>query len=86
MKIKVVIISLILYSLVSYNETTYKREAIIVSVKGGEYTAQDTTNNTWKFENYPLNYQIDDKVTLIMNNNHTDNIVTDDIIRKVVRK
>lgn len=86
MKIKMVIISLILYSLVSYNETTYKREATIVSVEGGEYTVQDTTNNIWKFEGYPLNCQINDKVTLIINNNHTDNVITDDIIRKVVKR
>ena len=86
MKMKMVIISLILYSLVSYNETTYKREATIVSVNGGEYTVQDTTNNIWKFEDYSLNYRINDKVTLIMNNNHTDNVITDDTIRKVVKK
>ena len=37
-------------------------------------------------EDYPLNHQINDKVTLIMNNNHTDNVITDDTIRKVVKR
>lgn len=85
LKIFVIISVLILYSLVSYNETIYKREATIVSVKGGEYTALDTTNNIWDFSGYPLDYKVNDKVTLVMHNNHTDNIITDDIIKKVVK-
>ena len=67
-------------------ETTYVRKAEVTSVVEGIVTFNDTTGNGWEYElDEDMQCVIGDRVTLIMNTNHTD-MIYDDIIVGMVGK
>ena len=70
----------IITKLISNN---YTREGVIVATHASneEVIVVDTTGNEWCF--YGVGYEEDDTVTMTMDNNNTDNIINDDIIKNV---
>ena len=61
----------------------YTREGVIVATHASneEVIVVDTTGNKWCF--YGIGYEEGDTVTMTMDNNNTDNIINDDIIKNV---
>ena len=61
----------------------YIREGVVVAThtSNGEVIVVDTTGNEWCF--YGVGYEESDTVTMTMDNNNTDNIINDDIIKNV---
>ena len=61
----------------------YTREGIVVAthVSNEEVIIVDTTGNEWCF--YGVGYEEGDTVTMTIDNNNTDNIINDDIIKNV---
>ena len=61
----------------------YTREGVVVATHASnkEVIIVDTTGNEWCF--YGVGYEEDDTVTMTMDNNNTDNIINDDIIKNV---
>ena len=61
----------------------YIREGIVVAAHASneEVIVVDTTGNEWCF--YGVGYEEGDTVTMTMDNNNTDNIINDDIIKNV---
>ena len=61
----------------------YTREGAIVATHASnkEVIIVDTTGNEWCF--YGVGYEEGDTVTMTMDNNNTDNIINDDIIKNV---
>ena len=61
----------------------YTREGVIVATQASnkEVIIVDTTGNEWCF--YGVGYEEGDTVTMTMDNNNTDNIINDDIIKNV---
>ena len=61
----------------------YTREGVIVAIHASneEVIVVDTTGNEWRF--YGVGYEEGDTVTMTMDNNNTDNIINDDIIKYV---
>ena len=61
----------------------YIREDIVVATHASneEVIVVDTTGNEWCF--YGVGYEESDTVTMTMDNNNTDNIINDDIIKNV---
>ena len=62
----------------------YTREGVIVATHASneEVIVVDTTDNEWRF--YGVGYEEGDTVTMTMDNNNTDNIINDDIIKNVI--
>ena len=62
----------------------YIREGIVVATDSSteEVIIVDTTGNEWCF--YGIDYMEGDSVTIIMDNNKTNNIINDDIIQNVI--
>ena len=62
----------------------YTREGVIVATHASneEVIVVDTTGNEWCF--YGVGYEEGDTVTMTMDNNNTDNIINDDIIKNVI--
>ena len=62
----------------------YIREGIVVATHASneEVVIVDTTGNEWCF--YGIGYIEGDAVTMIMDNNKTNNIINDDIIQNVI--
>ena len=62
----------------------YTREGVIVATYASnkEVIIVDTTGNEWCF--YGVGYEEGDTVTMTMDNNNTDNIINDDIIKNVI--
>ena len=63
---------------------TYIREGVVVATESSteEVIIVDTTGNEWCF--YGIGYEEGDTVTMTMDNNNTDNIINDDIIKNVI--
>ena len=63
---------------------TYIREGVVVATQSSteEVIIVDTTGNEWCF--YGVGYMEGDAVTMIMDNNKTNNIINDDIIQNVI--
>ena len=63
---------------------TYIREGVVVATDSSteEVITVDTTGNEWCF--YGIGYMQCDSVTMIMDNNKTNNIINDDIIKNVI--
>ena len=63
---------------------TYIREGVVVATHSSteEVIIVDTTGNEWRF--YGVGYREGDAVTMIMDNNKTNNIINDDIIQNVI--
>ena len=61
----------------------YTREGVVVATHASneEVIIVDTTGNEWCF--YGVGYKEGDTVTMTMDNNNTDNIINDDIIKNV---
>ena len=61
----------------------YTREGVVVAthVSNEEVIIVDTTGNEWCF--YGVGYEEGDTVTMTMDNNNTNNIINDDIIKNV---
>ena len=61
----------------------YTREGVVVATHTSteEVIVVDTTGNEWCF--YGVGYEEGDTVTMTMDNNNTDNIINDDIIKNV---
>ena len=62
----------------------YIREGVVVAIHASneEVIVVDTTGNEWCF--YGVGYEEGDTVTMTMDNNNTDNIINDDIIKNVI--
>ena len=62
----------------------YTREGVVVATHASneEVIIVDTTGNEWCF--YGVGYEVGDTVTMTMDNNNTDNIINDDIIKNVI--
>ena len=62
----------------------YTREGVIVATHASnkEVIIVDTIGNEWCF--YGVGYEEGDIVTMTMDNNNTDNIINDDIIKNVI--
>ena len=62
----------------------YTREGVVVAThtSNEEVIIVDTTGNEWCF--YGVGYEEGDTVTMTMDNNNTDNIINDDIIKNVI--
>ena len=61
----------------------YTREGVIVATHASnkEVIIVDTTGNEWCF--YGVGYEEGDTVTMTMDDNNTDSIINDDIIKNV---
>ena len=61
----------------------YTREGVVVAIHASneEVIIVDTTGNEWCF--YGVGYEEGDTVTMTIDNNNTDNIINDDIIKNV---
>ena len=61
----------------------YTREGVVVATRTSneEVIVIDTTGNEWCF--YGVGYEEGDTVIMTMDNNNTDNIINDDIIKNV---
>ena len=61
----------------------YIREGVVIAThtSNEEVIVVDTTGNEWCF--YGVGYEAGDTVTMTMDNNNTDNIINDDIIKNV---
>ena len=76
----VIIIALIFCNIIA---TTYVREARVIKVSDNNVQVIDKTGEYWEFKG--TDFAIDDKVKLVMNDNNTDNIIKDDIIKRVIK-
>ena len=61
----------------------YTREGVVIATHASnkEVIIVDTTGNEWCF--YGVGYKVGDTVIMTMDNNNTDNIINDDIIKYV---
>ena len=66
------------------NNNNYTREGVVIEMNTSneEVIIVDTTGNEWCF--YGVGYEEGDTVTMTMDNNNTDNIINDDIIKNVI--
>lgn len=67
-------------------DSTYCREAKVNSIEGNTVTFEDSNGNFWEWEQTREQFQIKEKVTLIMNTKGTDLKIQDDEIVKIKRK
>lgn len=74
------------FSFCASTESIYKREATITFVdrEEREIEAVDLSGNFWSF--YGTGFEVGEEVTLIMDDNHTINVITDDIIKDVHKR
>ena len=70
--------------LININNNNYTREGVVVAThtSNEEVIVVDTTGNEWRF--YGVGYEEGDTVTMTMDDNNTDNIINDDIIKNVI--
>lgn len=68
-------------------ESTYRREVKVNAVENNVITFEDENGFLWDWEQEESEkaYTIGEKATLIMFNNHTDNNIYDDEIKRVKR-
>ena len=73
----------IIARLININNNNYTREGVVIAIdtSNEEVIVLDTTGNEWCF--YGVGYEEGDTVTMTMDNNNTDNIINDDIIKNV---
>ena len=66
------------------NNNNYTREGVVIAIDASneEVVVVDTIGNEWCF--YGVGYEEGDTVTMTMDNNNTDNIINDDIIKNVI--
>ena len=65
------------------NNNNYTKEGVVIAIdtSNEEVIILDTIGNEWCF--YGVGYEEGDTVTMTMDNNNTDNIINDDIIKNV---
>ena len=65
------------------NNNNYTREGVVIetNTSNEEVIILDTTGNEWCL--YGVGYEEGDIVTMTMDNNNTNNIINDDIIKNV---
>ena len=68
---------------ININNNNYTREGVVIAIdtSNEEVIVVDTTGNEWCF--YGVGYEEGNTVTMTMDNNNTDNIINDDIIKNV---
>ena len=66
-----------------FANNNYIREGVVVATHASneEVIIVDTTGNEWCF--YGVGYEEGDTVTMTMDDNNTDNIINDDIVKNV---
>ena len=79
--ISIILVVLLMCGWCSYYEHNYTRKAIVVNVDCIDITVKDHSGHYWTFNGY--GYNVGDSITLHMYDNHTPNIITDDIIKGV---
>ena len=69
--------------LININNNNYTREGVVVAIdtSNEEVIILDIIGNEWCC--YGVGYEEGDTVTMTMDNNNTDNIINDDIIKNV---
>lgn len=69
--------------LININNNNYTREGVVIetNTSNEEVIILDTTGNEWCF--YGVGYEEGAIVTMTMDNNNTNNIINDDIIKNV---
>lgn len=72
---------IILFSCVSYYESTYTRKAKITNIEKTTITATDKKGNIWQFKG--KGFKRGQKIILVMDTNNTDENITDDIIKGI---
>ena len=70
-----------LLAIVMYGESHYKKQGTVVDVNGEVITIEDNNGNLWEFKGD--GYSINQKVTMNMYTNNTDNYRYDDIVKGV---
>lgn len=68
-----------LLTVCSLIETRYTREAVVVSYRADAVVVQCETGHEWGF--IGTGYELGEKVTLVMDNNHTISVEDDRIIK-----
>ena len=68
-----------LLTVCSLIETRYTREAVVVSYRADAVIVQCETGHEWGF--IGTGYELGEKVTLVMDNNHTVSVEDDRIIK-----
>ena len=82
--VAIVVLVSILY-LCGYIETHYDRKGKVIQIEeNNSVIVEDDCEHIWAFEGTDLN--VGDNVVMIIHNNYTDNVVTDDIIVNVLKK
>lgn len=66
---------------VGWWECHYYREATVISVENELVTVKDGIGKKWRFTGE--GYKVGDEVRMLMDNNTTDSIISDDIIEEV---
>ena len=71
-------------TIAKFNNNNYTREGVVIAIdtSNEEVIIVDTTGNEWCF--YGVGYEEGDTVTMTMDDNNTDNIINDDIIKNVI--
>ena len=77
----ITIVFILMLSFCSIVETTYTRKATVTKVKNNIILFEDNCGHVWEVNGY--DFSVGDKVKLIMDNNHTDFNINDDIIKKI---
>lgn len=80
----IIIAIVITFCWCSWDESHYTREATVIGIIGNTVTVMDECGYTWAFEGNDFN--VNDKVKLMMNTMHTDSNIFDDKIEDVKRK
>lgn len=79
-KLLAVLSIFLVFGIIGNLESTYKREGVVVSINHNTVTVQDAKGYQWDFEG--TGYTLNQKVTMVMNDNHTSNIF-DDIVKSI---
>lgn len=75
----IIVLSVCFIGTIGMLESTYTRDVIIVSIKDQEITVEDTQGYLWTF--IGEGYEIDQEITVVMNDQHTGTIIDDEIVR-----
>lgn len=72
----------------SYIESNYSKEAIVTKVEDSTITAIDKNGYEWTISNKKKNnsnniFNEKDVIKMFIYNNHTDTIITDDVVKKI---
>lgn len=84
--IMVAVLGFVGFGLYGESLNRYSIDATVCAVDGVEIYFEDCKGDIWTYEkDGSEDYKLGDKVILKMHTNYTDNIITDDVIRKVKR-